>query len=104
MCNVHLGMETELAPGLYPSDPQGHTLVVGQTTSHGDVRSFGVVDLGGVITVAGVEITDPDLLDQLADRLHANAASLRHQQAHPYRPGLVGIEGCAQCAPRLNAA
>jgi hypothetical protein len=77
MCDAHIDQPTGLEPGLYPSDPQGHTLIVGQTTTWGDVRSIVVVDLGGVISLGGVEVRDPAILDQLADRLRANAASLR---------------------------
>lgn len=77
MCDAHINQPTNLAPGLYPSDPQGHTLIVGQTTTWGDVRSFTVLHLGGVVSIAGVEVHDPAILDQLADRLHANAASMR---------------------------
>jgi hypothetical protein len=100
MCNAHLNPETGLAPGLYPTDPQGHTLVVGPTISHGEVRSFGVLNMGGLVTLAGVEVHDPDVLDRLADRLRANAASLRHQQAHPNHPGVPGVAGCADCVGR----
>jgi len=100
MCNAHLNPETSLAPGLYPTDPQGHTLIVGQVTNWGEVRSITIANMGGVITIGGVEVDNPDVLDQLAERLHANAASLRHQQAHPYHPGVPGVEGCAECAGR----
>jgi hypothetical protein len=100
MDDAHLNPETRLAPGLYPTDPQGHTLIVGQVTSRGERRSITVANMGGAITIGGVEVTDPDVLDQLADRLQGNAASLRHQQAHPYRPGVPGVEGCAECVGR----
>ena len=100
MCNVHLDPSTTLEPGIYPSDPQGHTVLVGQVTSWGERRSISIANLGGVISIGGVEVTDPDVLNQLADRLHANAATLRHQQAHPYRPGVPGVAGCAQCVGR----
>lgn len=103
MCTAFLDT-TNLNPGLYPTDPQGHTLVVGQTTDWGEVRAIAVLDFGGVITIGGVEIHDPDLLDQLAERLHANAANLRHEQTHPYRPGLPGVAGCPTCGHRAAAA
>lgn len=100
MCNVHTRPELTLAPGLYPSDPQGHTVLVGQVTGTGERRSIGIGNMGGLITIGGVEVHDPDVLDELADRLHANAASLRHQQSHPYHPGVPGVEGCAECVGR----
>ncbi len=85
MCDAHIDQPTNLAPGLYPSDPQGHTVVVGQTTTWGEVRSFTVLHLGGVVSIAGVEVHDPAVLDHLADRLHANADSLRANQARAAR-------------------
>jgi hypothetical protein len=85
MCNAHLG-ESNLDPGLYPSDPQGHTQLVGQTTSWGEVRSLAVLDMGGVVTIAGVEVRDPDVLDRLAERLHQNAASMRRCHARGVKP------------------
>ncbi len=85
MCDAHINQPTDLKPGLYPSDPQGHTLVVGQTTTWGDVRSFTVLHLGGVVSIAGVEVRDPDILDRLADRLRDNAASLRRNQERAAR-------------------
>lgn len=100
MCNVHLRPEANLEPGVYASDPQGHTLLVGQVASYGERRSIGIANMGGLISIGGVEVYDPDVLDQLADRLHANAASLRHQQAHPYHPGTPGVAGCDDCVGR----
>lgn len=100
MCNVHLNPETGTEPGLYPSDPQGHTLLVGRVSSWGERRSVTIANMGGLFTIGGIEVTDPDVLDQLAERLHANAASLRHQQLHPYHPGVPGVEGCVDCMGR----
>ena len=100
MCNVHLDPPTTLEPGVYPSDPQGHTLIVGQVASYGECRSISIGNMGGLISIGGIEVRDPDVLDQLAARLHANAASLRHQQAHPYHPGVPGVAGCNDCVGR----
>lgn len=99
MCTVHTS-QSDLAPGIYPSDPQGHTLIVGQTVSYGETRAISICDMGNVVTIGGLEVRDPDILDQLAERLHANAAGLRHQLAHPYHPGVPGIPGCAECVGR----
>jgi hypothetical protein len=96
--NVHLGPPVDLPPGLYPTDPQGHTILVGQATCCGDVRALVVNDRRSAVTIGGVEVRDPDVLDQLAGRLQANARSLRHQLEHPYRPGVPGADGCADCA------
>lgn len=68
----HTDTETRLNPGVYPSDPQGHTLLVGDNQ-----RALTVVNLGGVIQVGGVDVTDPDHLDALADRLRLVAAQRR---------------------------
>ncbi|MBM0257361.1 hypothetical protein [Micromonospora sp. 4G55] len=67
--------ESRLAPGVYPSDPQGHTLLVGTNN-----RAMTVLDLGGVVQVAGLDITDPHHLDVLADRLHELADRMRARQ------------------------
>lgn len=64
--------ENRLTPGVYPSDPQGHTLLVGTNN-----RAMTVLDLGGVAQVAGLDISDPDHLDGLAARLHELADRMR---------------------------
>lgn len=99
MCNVHIDPPTDLKPGVHPS-PRGHTLIVGPTVRHPEQRSVTIVNLGGAVSIGGVEVEDPDALDELAERLHANAASLRHQQAHPYHPGVPGVAGCDECVGR----
>lgn len=67
--------ENRLNPGIYPSDPQGHTLLVGTNN-----RAMTVLDLGGVAQVAGLDIRDPDHLDCLADRLRELADRLRNRR------------------------
>lgn len=65
--------ENRLNPGIYLNDPRsGHAYLVGTNN-----RSLTVLDLGGVISVAGLDIRDPDHLDRLADRLHLLADRLR---------------------------
>ena len=64
--------ETRLDPGIYLSDPQGHTLLVGTND-----RSLTLLDMGGLASVAGLDVRDPDLLDRFADRLHQLADRLR---------------------------
>lgn len=68
----HTYVEHRLTPGVYPSDPQGHTILVGDNQ-----RSLTVVDLHGVIQVGGVDVTHPDHLDLLADRLRQCANRMR---------------------------
>jgi hypothetical protein len=72
--DLHTDVEHRFSPGVYPSDPQGHTLLVGDNE-----RSLTVVDLGGVIQVGGVDVTNPDHLDQLADRLRQRANRMRER-------------------------
>ncbi len=67
--------EPRLSPGVYPSDPQGHTLLVGENS-----RSLTILDLGGVIQVGGLDIREPDHLDGLAARLHQAAERMRARQ------------------------
>lgn len=59
-------------PGFYPTMPQGHALLVGTND-----RELGVLDLHGVVSIASVEVSDPDVLARLADHLHTLAARLR---------------------------
>ena len=61
---------SNLAPGFYPSMPQGHGVL------SGDARSLVVLDMGGCIDVGGIPVTDPEALrafaahmNMLADRL-----------------------------------
>lgn len=72
----HTTVEHRTSPGVYPSDPQGHTLLVGVNQ-----RALTVVNLGGVVQVGGVDVTDPDHLDLLADRLRQLAARKRTNDA-----------------------
>lgn len=68
--NSHTSEETRLAPGVYLS--KGHALLVGTNE-----RNLVVVDLGGVIEVAGIDVTDPDHLDAFADYFQRLAATFR---------------------------
>jgi hypothetical protein len=57
--DAHTNVETHHAPGVYLS--KGHALLVGDNQ-----RNLVVVDLGGVIQVAGIDVADPDHLDALS--------------------------------------
>lgn len=70
----HTYVNARLLAGCYPTDPQGHTLLVGR-----NARSLVVADMGGCINVGGVQVVDPAHLDALADRLRMNAARLRER-------------------------
>lgn len=72
---------TILAAGLYLSMPHGHAQV-----SDGD-RSIVVTDLGGVIYLGGIKVTDPAILDGLGDHLKLLAGRRRRDIAEPYHPG-----------------
>jgi hypothetical protein len=54
---------TALDPGIYFTLPQGHTLIVDAT------REAVVLDMGGVVSIAGVDITDWDQLARLGQHL-----------------------------------
>lgn len=66
----HTSEETHLDPGVYTS--KGHALLVGTNQ-----RNLAVVDLGGVIEVAGIDITNPDHLDAFAEYVQRLAATFR---------------------------
>ena len=65
-----------LDPGVWPKnvDIRGHFQLVGDND-----RSLSVLDLGGVIQVAGIDVTNPDHLDEMAARLTGIAARLRER-------------------------
>lgn len=63
-----------LAPGVWPKPrllPR-HFQVVGVNR-----RTLVVSDMGGVISLGGVEVQDPDHLDEMAERLHELADEMR---------------------------
>ena len=68
--NSHTSEELRLDPGVYLS--RGHALLVGTNE-----RNLVVVDLGGVIEVAGIDVTDPGHLDAFADYFQRLAATFR---------------------------
>lgn len=90
MCTAHLDHRaTSREPGVYLYDPQGHALLVGSDPT-GEVRTLVVLDLDGVVSVAGVEVRDPDHLDRMAERLHTNADRLRRRRTGPVPAGTDG--------------
>ena len=68
--NSHTSEELRLDPGVYLS--RGHALLVGTNQ-----RNLVVVDLGGVIEAAGIDVTDPDHLDAFAEYVQHLAATFR---------------------------
>lgn len=64
--------QTQLDPGVYPSDRYGHVYLAGTNG-----RGLRVLETGNVIEVAGVHVTSPEVLEQLADRLQMLADRLR---------------------------
>jgi len=89
-----------LSDGMGYCEACGATLLVGECSWDGSRRSLTIVDAGGLVEIGGLLVTDPDMLDQLADRLRMNADRLRHNQQHPYRPGVPGVAGCPHCGGR----
>lgn len=71
----HTREEHRLNPGVYLSN--GHALLVGTNQ-----RNLVVVDLGGVIQVAGIDVTDPDHLDVLGDYFRELGRTMRKRRAH----------------------
>ncbi len=57
----HTSDEANLDPGVYLSPGYGHAVLVGTNQ-----RRLAVLDLGGVIQVAGINVSDPDHLDAFA--------------------------------------
>lgn len=85
--------DTTLKPGLYLTMPQGHAVLAGTTKSSVDGptvhRRLAILDMGGVVQIAGIDVTSPDDLSRLADHLRMLSLRLAREQAHPYRPGTV---------------
>ncbi|MFY1686389.1 hypothetical protein [Plantactinospora sp. WMMB782] len=71
----HTREEHRLDPGVYPS--KGHVLLVGTNE-----RNLTVIDLGGVIQVGGIDVTDPDHLDALAEYFQRLAVTFRARQTN----------------------
>lgn len=67
-----------LDPGVWPKnvDIRGHFQLVGDNG-----RSLSVLDLGGVIQVAGIDVTNSGHLDEMATRLTKLANRLRERIA-----------------------
>lgn len=85
--DAHTYEERRLGPGVYPSAIRGHALLVGTNQ-----RSLTVVDLGGVIQVAGIDVTDPDHLGTFADHLRHVAGRLRNRQSTRPEPTSSSVE------------
>ena len=67
-----------LGPGVWPRRgllPR-HFQIVGDNP-----RALLVCDMGGLIDIGGVHVTDPDHLDEMADRLHELAGVMRERNA-----------------------
>jgi hypothetical protein len=75
----HTNEEHRRNPGVYLS--KGHALLVGTNQ-----RNLVVVDLGGAIQVAGVDVTDPDHLDALADYFRQCGQKMRERRTRPGWP------------------
>lgn len=72
--------DTRLDAGLYPSMPQGHARLSDGT------RELVVVDLGGVVDVAGIAVTSPEELRRFGEHLVMLAARLDRRAAHHSHP------------------
>jgi len=75
-----------LAPGFYPSMPQGHCQLVGSD------RSLVVCDMTGAITIGGIEVTDPAVLRSFAAHLGMLADRLAGRAGN--QPGHLWLCGC----------
>ena len=82
--------DTTIEPGLYLTMPQGHAMLSTTSTSGIDGptvhRRLTILDMGGVIQIAGLNVTSPTDLANLADHLKMLSLRLAREQAHPYRP------------------
>ncbi len=67
-------------PGVGPAerDPRGHFQLCGE-----DARVLVVVDLGNVISIGGINVSNPDHLEEAAVRLTHLADALRRRQNTP---------------------
>lgn len=75
----HTRDERRLDPGVYLSPGYGHALLVGINQ-----RNLTVLDLGGVIQVGGINVTDPDHLDEFAAYWAEIAATFRARREHAH--------------------
>jgi hypothetical protein len=74
----------QLEPGVWPKSPDllpRHFQLIGLNR-----RALVVGDMGGLIEVAGVHVTDPDHLEEMASRLAALAGVLRRRQNGAVEP------------------
>lgn len=71
----------ELTPGLHVFDPYGHAILVGEPGQFDPSRHVAILATGGEINIGPAAVRDPDVVDQLADRLHVIAQRMR-----AYRP------------------
>lgn len=67
-----------LGAGIWPKkvDIRGHYQIIGD-----NARSLVVSDMGGLIDIGGIHVTNPDDLDEAADRLHGLAEKMRTRAA-----------------------
>lgn len=72
----HTTSDTRNTPGVYHTAQSGHVLLVGR-----NARSLCVLDLGGMVHVGGIEVADPDHLDEFGRRLCQLAGELRTRNA-----------------------
>lgn len=72
--SAHTTASGNLGPGVYLSDPQGHALLVGDNG-----RILTVLDMGGLVSIGGIETADPEVVERLAERLHWLAARMRER-------------------------
>ncbi len=75
----------DLKPGLHVFDPYGHAILVGEPGQFDPSYHLPILATGGEINVGSAVIRDPDVVDQLADRLHLIAQRMRAHYA-PRRP------------------
>lgn len=90
--DAHTQIEQRLDPGVTLS--KGHALLVGTNQ-----RNLVVLDLGGVIQVAGIDVTDPDHLDALGDHFRDLGRKMRERRT---RPGWVPPATQAPAAPSVE--
>lgn len=74
--DAHTNEEHRRDPGVHLS--KGHALLVGTNK-----RNLVVVDLGGAIQVAGIDVTDPDHLDALGQYFAGLGQKMRQRRTQP---------------------
>lgn len=78
MCDIHLDDSTRFSPGFRRELLRGHA-----SLSDGR-RELIIMDMVGVVTIGGLDVNDPQILDDMADHLHLLATRLRTRQAQPH--------------------